>query len=42
MKAVRYIPVKGFPRHLVFYRLTEDEVIVTRVLHGARDIASLF
>jgi toxin ParE1/3/4 len=35
---VRYIPVKGFERHLVFYQATKDQVRILRVLHGARDL----
>jgi toxin ParE1/3/4 len=27
----------GFPNHAVYYRVTEDEVIIMRVLHAARD-----
>ena len=39
---VRRIPVEGFPRHLIFYRVAETTVQVIRVLHGARDLESLF
>jgi plasmid stabilization system protein ParE len=28
----------GFPNHAVYYRVTEDEMIITRVLHAARDV----
>jgi toxin ParE1/3/4 len=38
---LRFFPVAGFPKHLVFYRPLEDGLNLVRVLHGARDIASL-
>ena len=34
--------IKGFENYLVFYRPTESGVEIIRVLHGARDIESLF
>ena len=42
LEGVRRWPVHGFPSHLVFYRLAGEWVEVLRVLHGARDIESLF
>lgn len=39
---IRRIAVEDFPRHLVFYRVTDTAVLILRVLHGARDIESLF
>lgn len=30
--------VRGFPKHLVFYRETSDGVEIVRVIHGARDL----
>ncbi len=38
---VRYFPVRGFPRFLVFYRPVVDGIEIGRVLHGARDIAAI-
>ena len=36
-------PIPKFANYLIFYRLTSEKVeIVVRVLHGARDIPSLF
>jgi toxin ParE1/3/4 len=32
--------VRGFPRHLIFYREGSDGIQVVRVLHGARDVAA--
>lgn len=34
----RFVRVDGFPKMLVFYRVTRTGVWVVRVLHGARDI----
>jgi toxin ParE1/3/4 len=39
---VRTFPLKGFPKHLVFYLPIEDGVEIIRVLHGARDLEILF
>jgi toxin ParE1/3/4 len=39
---VRKWPIKGFERYLIFYRPLQDAVEIIRVLHGARDIESLF
>ena len=39
---MRMFPMKGFPKYLVFYRPVEGGVEIIRVLHGARDIESLF
>jgi toxin ParE1/3/4 len=39
---VRRVLIPGFPKHLVFYRLRGAEIFVLRVLHGARDLESLF
>lgn len=35
---VRSWRVRGFPRHLIFYRMLPDRVQILRVLHGARDL----
>ena len=42
LTGVRRIPIEGFPKHLIFYRLLESELVVLRVVHGARDLESLF
>ena len=39
---VRRTPVPRFPKHLVFYRFRNDELTVLRIVHGARDLESLF
>jgi toxin ParE1/3/4 len=42
LSEIRRIPVEDFPRHQVFYRVTETAIKIVRVLHGARDLESLF
>ncbi len=42
LKDIRVIPVKGFERYHIFYRLIAEGIEIIRVLHGARDYASLF
>jgi toxin ParE1/3/4 len=42
LKGMRMWPVPGFPMHLIFYRAADAELRIIRVLHGARDIASIF
>jgi toxin ParE1/3/4 len=34
---IRQWPIRGFEKHLIFYRETEAGIEVIRVLHGARD-----
>jgi toxin ParE1/3/4 len=41
LRGIRRIPVKGFSKHLIFYRIEKDEVMILRVIHGARDLESL-
>ena len=42
LQGVRRMPVLRFPKHLVFYRFRNDELIILRIVHGARDLESLF
>jgi toxin ParE1/3/4 len=42
LKGVRRAAIPKFPKHLMFYRFEEDEVFVLRIVHGARDLESLF
>lgn len=39
---LRIWPVNGFRNHLIFFRPTDDGVEIVRVLHGARNLESLF
>jgi toxin ParE1/3/4 len=40
--AVRRITISGFPKHLLFYRFDGEEILILRVVHGARDLEFLF
>ena len=35
----RVLPVNSY---LIFYRIEDDQVLIVRILHGARDIEALF
>jgi toxin ParE1/3/4 len=37
MRDLRSWPVPGFRKYIVFYRVTEEEITIVRILHGARD-----
>jgi toxin ParE1/3/4 len=39
---LRMFPVKRYEKYLIFYESSDEELLVVRVLHGARDIAALF
>ena len=41
LPGIRWFPLKGFPKHLVFYLPVEHGIEIIRVLHGARDLESL-
>jgi toxin ParE1/3/4 len=42
LSGIRQAPVAGFPKHSIFYRVENDHLVVIRVVHGARDLESLF
>jgi toxin ParE1/3/4 len=42
LHGLRMWHIPGFPKYLIFYRATDTELRIFRVLHGARDIESLF
>jgi toxin ParE1/3/4 len=42
LHGVRRISLAGFRKHLLFYEFKEKKILVLRVLHGARDLESLF
>jgi toxin ParE1/3/4 len=42
LKGVRRTMIPKFPKHLMFYRFEGNEVFVLRIVHGARDLESLF
>ena len=38
---VRRKAIRGFPKHLLFYKVDSGEVFILRVVHGARDLERL-
>ena len=42
LQGMRMWPLKGFEKHLLFYRPIENGIEVIRILHAARDIQSIF
>lgn len=42
LQGIRRMPIARFPKHLVFYRAESGEILILRVIHGARDLESLF
>ncbi len=39
---MRFWPLKGFEKYLIFYRMTEEHLEVFLLLHGARKLSSIF
>ena len=39
LQAIRRMPIGRFPRHLIFYRFEGAEIVILRVVHGARDLS---
>jgi toxin ParE1/3/4 len=39
---IRFFHIKGFPKHLVFYRPLPGGVDIIRVLHSSRDLQAIF
>jgi len=42
LRDVRRLPIGGFPKHLLFYKVRRSQFIILRVVHGARDLGALF
>jgi len=42
LSGVRSHPIKGFPNHLIFYRVEGDVVLILRVLGAAMDHSRIF
>jgi len=38
----RRVSIAGFPKHLIFYQVDSKGIFELRVVHGARDLESLF
>jgi len=41
LRGLRRVTVAGFSKHLVFYRIENNSVVILRVIHGARDLERL-
>jgi toxin ParE1/3/4 len=41
LEGVRRAAIPRFPKHLLFYRFDGEEVLVLRIVHGARDLERL-
>lgn len=41
LRGVRVWPVRGFPKHLIFYRLSGRDLHALDLIHGARDLDAL-
>jgi len=39
---VRRVLIHKFPKHLIFYQVRKSEILILRIVHGARDLESLF
>jgi toxin ParE1/3/4 len=42
LRGTRRISIARFPKHLIFYQVREGEIVVLRIVHGARDLEVLF
>jgi toxin ParE1/3/4 len=42
LQGIRRMPIARFLKHLIFYRVEGGEILILRVIHGARDLESLF
>jgi toxin ParE1/3/4 len=42
LRNVHRTPIGGFPKHLLFYQVRGSKLVVLRVVHGARDLETLF
>jgi len=42
MKSIRFLPIPGCERNLIFYQVLDDGIDVIRIIHCARDIPALF
>lgn len=42
LTGTRLWPVRGFKNHLILYRTRADGIEVIRIVHGSRDLESLF
>ncbi|MGF1633347.1 MAG: type II toxin-antitoxin system RelE/ParE family toxin [Phycisphaerae bacterium] len=38
LRGLRSVPMKRFSSHVIFFLPREDDVLIVRILHGARDL----
>lgn len=41
LRGTRRVSVSRFPKHLIFYQARENEILILRIVHGARDLEGL-
>lgn len=41
LSGVRSWPIKGFEKHVIFYRASERHIDILRVIHSARDLTRI-
>jgi toxin ParE1/3/4 len=41
LTGVRWKRVRGFKKYLLFYRAEPNQIVLVRILHGARDVESI-
>ncbi|MGB2791243.1 MAG: type II toxin-antitoxin system RelE/ParE family toxin [Candidatus Moraniibacteriota bacterium] len=39
---IREIPMRTFKKYLIFYRAHHEDIEIVRVIHGARDLPTIF
>ena len=39
---IRLWPIKGFEKCLIFYRATDTEIVIVRIIHASRDYTQFF
>lgn len=42
LAGIRFLPIQGFERHLIFYIPAKDRIDVVRILYATRDIRKIF
>jgi toxin ParE1/3/4 len=42
LTGLRFAPIRGFEKYLIFYRPIRNGIEIIRVLHGARNLRKLF
>lgn len=42
LAGTRWFSIPGFPKHLLFYQVRGNSILILRVVHGVRDLEPLF